>query len=360
MEYDKQGTELLYNISILKTYTEYLQKYHPNVNVDEVLNYAGITRYQLEDSGCWYSQEVSDRFHDAIDKFTNNPAIARDAGRYVVSSRAYGIIRDYIRGFIGPATAYNLLPMIHTKVSRGAFIKVNKFYRGKLEVVVTPVEGVIEKPYQCENRIGQFEAIAAGFTGHYAQIEHTECIHKGDKSCRYDITWKEPEFLTIRRYRNYIMAFSVLAVAFAFPFLSHESWGNLILSLITLTCAVTIVSWFLEKNDYRRQLEDQARSAELLITESNARYNDACLVQEVGQVISKYLDIDTLLETIMHTLNKHLNFDRGIVFLANKDRTRLVFRAGYGITDEQDIFLRQNSLHLDKPSSKGPFVVAFK
>ena len=80
----------------------------------------------------------------------------------------------------------------------------------------------------------------------------------------------------------------------------------------------------------------------------------------MGQVISKYLDIDTLLETIMHTLNKHLNFDRGVVMLANKDRTRLVFRAGYGITDEQQDFLRQNSLHLDKPHSKGPLVRAFK
>ncbi len=360
MEYDRQGTELLYNISILKTYTEYLQKYYPDVSVDEVLNAAGITRYQLEDSGYWYSQEVSDRFHDAIDKFTNNPAVARDAGRYVVSSKAYGIIRDYIRGFIGPATAYKLLPKIHAKVSRGAFIEVNKFYRGKLEVVITPVEGVVEKPYQCENRIGQFEAIAAGFTGHYAQVEHPECLHRGDKHCRYNITWKEPKFLTIRRYRNYILVLSVLAVALAFPSLSQYSWVNLMLSLVALTCGVTFASWFLEKDDYRRQLEDQARSAELLITESNARYNDACLVQEVGQVISKYLDIDTLLETIMHTLNKHLNFDRGIVLLANKDRTRLIFRAGYGITDEQDIFLRENSLHLDKPHSKGPLVVAFK
>jgi len=357
---DKQGTELLYNISILKTYTEYLQKYYPDVNVDEVLKSAGITRLQLEDSGCWYSQEVSDRFHDAIDKFTNNPAISRDAGRYVASSRAYGTIRDYIRGFIGPATAYKLLSKIHAKVSRGASIEVNKFYRGKVEVVVTPVKGVVEKPYQCENRIGQFEAIAAGFTGHYAQIEHPECLHRGDKHCRYHITWKEPRFLTIRRYRNYILIFSVLAVTLAFPSLSQDSWINLILSLVALTCGVTFASWFLEKDDYRRQLEDQSRSAELLISESNARYQDACLVQEVGQVISKYLDIDTLLETIMHTLNKHLNFDRGVVMLANKDRTRLVFRAGYGITDEQQDFLRQNSLHLDKPHSKGPLVRAFK
>lgn len=360
MESCKHETALLYNISILKTYTEYLQKYYPSVDIDEVLNYAGITRYQLEDSGHWYSQEVADRFHDALNMMTNNPAVARDAGRYVVSSKAYGIIRDYIRGFIGPETAYNLLPKIHTKVSRGAAITINSLSRGKLEVIVTPTEGVKEKAYQCENRIGQFEAIAAGFTGHYAQVEQPECLHKGDRHCRYIISWKEPEFLRIRRYRNLVLIYSALAIALAFPFLPHDHLVGLMVSCITLVCGITFSSWFLEKNDYRKQLEDQARSAELLITESTARYNDACLVQEVGQIISKYLDIDTLLETIMHTLKKHLNFDRGIVLLANSDSTRLYYRAGYGITRDQEIFLRKNSLHLDKPHSKGPLVVSFK
>jgi PAS domain S-box-containing protein len=360
MKSNEQGLTLLYNVSIINTYVEYLQKYYPDISIEEVLEYAGLTRYQLEDSGHWYTQEVADRFQEIVNKKTRNPNISRDAGRYVVSSRAYKIMRDYIHGFIGPEKAYALLPKIHSKVTKGASIVVKKQDRCKLEVLAVPSPEVLEKPYQCNNRIGQFEAIAGGFTGHYAKVEHPECIHRGDKHCRYLISWKEPLFLRIKRYRNISLLYSLLACIFASLFLPHLISMYLLIFCAVFVSGVTVLTWYLENKDYKKQIEDQSLSAEMLIAESNARYNDAKLTQELGQAISRTLDIDMLPDIIMHILKNRLDFERGMILLANPDKTRLVYKAGYGLDPEQESYLRQNELHLDNPKSKGPFVVSFK
>lgn len=75
-------------------------------------------------------------------KKTRNPKIARDAGRYVTSSKAYRVIREYIYGFIGPEKAYNLLPKINTKVSRGSRLTVRKLSHCRIEAITTPLPDV--------------------------------------------------------------------------------------------------------------------------------------------------------------------------------------------------------------------------
>lgn len=149
-----QGGDLLYNVMIIRTYLEYLEKYYPEVSTDDILEEIGMTRRQIEDGGLWYSQEVSDLFHGILNRKTRNPMVARDAGRYVVTSRAYRVLREYIYGFIRLEGAYSLLPKIYAKVSRGASLSVRKTGAGLIEVTAEPAPGVREKKYQCENRIG--------------------------------------------------------------------------------------------------------------------------------------------------------------------------------------------------------------
>ncbi len=84
------------------------------------------------------------------------------------------------------------------------------------------------------------------------------------------------------------------------------------------------------------------------------------LVQEIGQAASSILDIDKLLKFTMETVDKRLNFDRGLIMLANKDRTRLVYRVGYGYTPDEEALLKNTEFHLDNPKSRGPFIVSFK
>jgi two-component system cell cycle sensor histidine kinase/response regulator CckA len=84
------------------------------------------------------------------------------------------------------------------------------------------------------------------------------------------------------------------------------------------------------------------------------------LVQEIGQATSTILNPRNLIETMSRIMEKRLDFDRGAIWLASKDRTRLIFQFGYGYSDDQESLLRNTQFHLDNPRSVGPFVTSFK
>jgi len=57
---------------------EYAKEVHPDINIDEVLHYAGITNYQLEDSGHWLTQNQVDRFYEIlVQKTGDRPSLVR-------------------------------------------------------------------------------------------------------------------------------------------------------------------------------------------------------------------------------------------------------------------------------------------
>lgn len=358
-EPDKKSTHL-YHIKILRTYLEYITKNHPELDVDSILIYAGLSRSELDDDGYWYTQDQADRFHEILDRLTRYTNVAREAGRYGATSASYGTIRQYFFGFIEPLTAYELLGKVGSKLTRGTRAAITKIESNKVEAVFFLNPGVIEKPYQCQNRLGMMEAMAIPFTGEFAAVEHVECIHRGDNCCRYLISWNEPASLKLKRLRNFLLIMSFILTIGSSFFLSVTHTADVGLSLLAIILGFSSYIGLKEKQNLRRQIEHQSTVAEQLMAESNRRYSDAELVQELGQAISNVLDSDELLRTVMSTLNKYLEYDRGMILLANTDKTRLIYKAGYGYTPEQENFLRDVQFHLDKPDSKGPFVVAFK
>ncbi|MCE5275930.1 MAG: response regulator [Syntrophaceae bacterium] len=344
----------------MRTYLEYLRKNYPDVDIHAILEYSGLTRSELDDDGYWFTQEQGDRFHTIMDRLTHNSNIAREVGRYNTISASYGTVRQYLFGFIEPSLAYELLGKIGSKLTRGTKITINKISSNRVEAIFDLNPGVQEKPYSCLNRLGTMEATAMPFIGEFATVEHTECIHKGASCCRYFISWNEPVSLKLKRLRNYLLILSVLVTVFTSFFLSVTHTADVGLSLLALILGFSAYIGLKEKQNLRRQIEHQSLVAEQLMAESNRRYSDAELIQELGQAISSVLNSDELLETVMSTLNKYLEYDRGMILLANTTKTRLIYKAGYGYTPEQENFLRDVQFHLDKPDSKGPFVVAFK
>jgi len=115
----------------------------------------------------------------------------------------------------------------------------------------------------------------------------------------------------------------------------------------------------LEVQELKKNIINQSNNADRLFDESNSRYNDAMLVKEIGQGIAMILDTDDLLTYVMNALRNRLDFDRGMVLLANRDRTKLVFKAGYGYTPEHEQLLRSTTFSLNKPESRGVFVETF-
>jgi PAS domain S-box-containing protein len=350
----------LYNSKLIKTYLEYIKKSYPDLDLDDVIDYAEMTKYEVEDPAHWFSQYQTDRFQKILVNKTGNPNIARDAGRYTTSHEGMGPAKQHILGFIKPTSVYLLMEKLYPILSRGATIKVKKIGHSKVEIISTPKSGVNEKPYQCENRIGIFESLSELFTHKLATVEHTLCFHKGDNACRYIISWIRTPSIVWKLLRNYFLLISIVILISIFFVLPFMTWGILLILCSFIAMILSFFSEFIEKKELTETIKIQGDSAKDLLDEMSIRHNNALLIQEIGQATSTVLNINDLLKAVVNIMEIRIDFDRGMIMLANRDKTRLYYTAGYGYTKEKEKFLQQTEFHLDNPKSKGVFVVAFK
>ena len=213
--------------------------------------------------------------------------------------------------------------------------------------------GAMEEIFQCENRMGMFESIAKLFTNKYAEIDHPKCMHKGDHVCHYIISWEKQLSLVWKRVRNYALLFSVLILLAGIFWLHYDSW-----MLLATFCVLLSLFFFyyyerIEKKELQRVLEAQGEAAENYMESLNLRYNNALLIQEIGQAISHILDTEKLVSAVTSIMKKRLDFDRGIIMLAEKSNIRLVYAGGYGYTTEQEETLSSTEFNLDNTRIKG-------
>ncbi|CAB1062054.1 Adenylate cyclase (EC [Olavius sp. associated proteobacterium Delta 1] len=350
----------LYNSRLPKIYVQYVRKHYPDIDVDSILQESGIANYELEDPSHWFNQEQIDRFHDIIVARTGNPDISREAGRFSTSSEGLGATKQYILGLMSPTEIFLLLGKVYPLLSRAADVRSKKLGPTAVEVVASIKPGVNEKPYQCANRMGAFESTAKFFTDKFANIEHPSCIHRGDEVCRYIITWnKTPKILWIR-IRNYILSLNILALIALLFVIPFSNWVIIGLICALITLALSYYTKHLESKALIKTIETQTEAAQDSIYESNTRYNNAMLVQEIGQATANILDIDELLVTVVGVMEKRLDFDRGMIMLVDKKNDVLRYSTGYGQDLPEEEILKDTEFHLNNPESKGLFVLAIK
>ena len=352
----------LYSSRLIKTYVEYLAEHYPDVDTRPILNDAGIASYQLEDGGHWLNQRQIDLFHEGLDEQLKDPDLAKNVGRYATLSRTWGAMRQVATGFITPSAAYSMLGKVIQYLSRAHTVHTRNLGSNRVEIVFTQNPGVQEKPFQCENRMGALEAVAKVFTAELASIEHPVCIHKGGDSCRYIISWETSHLLTWKRIRNYV-ALSAFVVCPALFILLHKTawaWAVPVLIYILLVSFFLYYSENVEKRELEINVKSQAELANSLLDEINMRHSNALLIQEIGQAASMILDSEKLIKLIMEAMEKRLDFDRGMILLADQEKTHLIYTAGYGYNPEYEEYLTSVEFNLDKPHSRGPAVESFR
>ncbi|NNK86215.1 MAG: PAS domain S-box protein [Desulfobacterales bacterium] len=117
---------------------------------------------------------------------------------------------------------------------------------------------------------------------------------------------------------------------------------------------------YLEKKELIQTLESQGDEAKDIIDEMNISYDNALFNEKISRVAATVRDVDKLVSTVTRIMEERLDFDRGIVMLANKEKTRLIYFAGYGYSEEDKQVLQQTEFHLDNPDSTGIFVKSHK
>jgi hypothetical protein len=148
-----------------------------------------------------------------------------------------------------------------------------------VEIVSIPKSGIVEKPYQCENRAGVMEALAKWHTDKFANVEHPECLHRGDKYCRYIVSWDKTPPLIWKQIRNYFLLSSVLVLIILFFLVPFKIWGLTLFLSAFFNLLLSYYANFLLTRELTKTIEIQKEAAEENLVESNIRYNNALLIQ---------------------------------------------------------------------------------
>ncbi len=362
MKSEELLNEPLYNSRIVNNYIKLIRSRYSYLNLEDLLSSAGMELYQVEDEGHWFTQNQINKFHQRLKQLTGNKNIAREAGRFAADPGTLGIMRYHLLGLIGPEYAYELIGNYASKFTRSTDFISKKLGSNKVEITVTPKKGVREGIYQCENRFGFWEAITTAFNYELPRIEHPECIFKGGKSCRYIVSWQESPAVFWKKLRN--ISGAVLLVLSLSSLALLPSWQYTI-AIFSVSVSIYLLLSLYVNNLNNKELfravtnlqESSNNSVELI----NKNYEHALLINEVSQALSKELELNNILSSVVNILEKRLDYDRGLILLGNSEKTRLIPKTGFGYKQgELSNFTLSRGFHLDREDSKGVFVVSFR
>ncbi|MCF8024461.1 MAG: HD domain-containing protein [Desulfobacteraceae bacterium] len=350
----------LYNSRIIKTYIQLLRKKYPHVNISEILEDAGITLCEVEDQGHWFTSDQMDRFYEELVTATGNKNLARDAGRYASLPESIGAIRYYVHSFSSPARFYEMVGNAFARFTRTVYSRSRHIGSDKVEVTVKPKSGITEKPYHCENRKGFFEAVLSIFNNRLIHIEHPECMFDGGSVCRYIISWNKSAGDYFRMIRNYVLIIFLLAGLFSIVYLPVTQGLIVVSTLMVLLLATAFFGERFDKRNLAVAMHNLQESSEQLVDQIDINYNNSLVTREIGQVVNRYTNLEDVLSAIVDVLSFRLDYDRGMLMLCDPDKKKLRFAAGFGYTEKQHKFLKNIEFQLDRPESRGVFVLSFR
>lgn len=349
----------LYNSRLLSTYLKLLREKYPEVSISEILAYAGIEPYEINDEGCWFTQNQVDLFYEKTVHLTGNKNIAREAGRLAASPGAVGIMRQYILGLLGPSIAFQTLPRASKKFTRSAKHESKLKKHNQVEIKVTPYEDVKEKPFQCENRIGFFEAVITGFQLGLPKIEHPECLFQGGDCCRYVVTWKRTLSSLLGSFRNILIAIFAGTIIPAFLLLPRHIFYYSLGCYLLIVMGVSLITEILRRKEMSRSMDNLLDNSERLTQLIDSSTRNVEMIHQLGEALANKKSVEDVLFTVSEVMERGLDFDCGAILLANPERTRLEIRCSFGYSHMEIGSMMSTVFSLDNPNSQGPFVQAF-
>ena len=340
----------LYNSRSINVYLGYLGWKYPEIDQLALLACAGIRPEEVVDQGHWFSQGQIDLFYDRLWQLTGNDQIAREAGRFLGRSEASGWFHRYAFGFLTLEQVAKATGTIASKITRSARYEAKVLGPRRMEIVVTPYPGVVERPFQCQNRIGSFESFYLHFNLQLPTIRHDECLFSGGQVCRYEITWNDSKVLRQERLRNRLilgLGAASVAAMIAAPGLTLPLVAPVTLGMLGL---VSLVSGGIGRRQTLEYIETLGDANARALDQIDHDYQSAQLTREIGQVISKAGDIDTTLSLILQSLQRHLQDQRAMLLLLEPRHPGWHYRAHFGFSSGAVSRVRNLPMMLDASS----------
>ncbi|TSK07961.1 MAG: GAF domain-containing protein [Geobacter sp.] len=363
-----QRDKPLYNSRIINSFILLIKHKYSHVDIAELLEYAGMKEYEVADQAHWFTQSQVDRFYEKLLQMTGNPRIAREAGRYAASPDVLGAMRQYILGLVDASSTFEIISKATANFTRSTSYRSRRLASNSVEITVTPVDGEMEQQYQCENRIGFFEAIVLMFNHkltdlqyfpeirHLPTIQQPECIFRGDPVCRYVVTWEKSAYTYLKKLRNTLVP--TLALANIVLAAVGMASGYALLGSLVLLLLVALAAESSEKRAVKDSLSSTKDSIDNLLELIDLNYNTAMLTNEIGQRLGNFTRIEEMLIDVADIMQRRLEYDRGAIFLADGNSGRLELRASYGYGARELECLNGLSLPLDQNGSGRDVYVA--
>ena len=359
MGFKSEHDTRLYSSRGIKIWLKFIEKNYPYLDIDSILKYSNMEKYEVDDQAHWFTQDQIDLFYEKVVQLTGNQNIAREAGRFAAVSDAGGTLVPFALSLLGPAKVYALIGKTASNITKSCDYEYEKLSKNEIKITVKPKPEVDEKPYQCENRVGYFEAIALAFKGEIPKIDHPKCMFKGSSFCEYIVSWKRLPLTYIDRIKKSILFFFFVINLF-FIFYNFTYALTIVFPASSFLTILSFYFFKLLENKHLNSIIDNVRSTTEQYKESiESNYNNALFINEIGIVLSKQMNIDDILSKVIDILERRLDYDRGMIVLANEDKTKLVFKAGFGYSNEVKNMLQNAFFNIDKTDSRATFVSSF-
>ncbi|BCR04313.1 hypothetical protein DESUT3_13820 [Desulfuromonas versatilis] len=207
--------------------------------------------------------------------------------------------------------------------------------------------------------MGFIEAIFLMFHTRLPRIEHEECLFKGARSCRYVVSWENSPLYLCRIFRNLLALLLPVACLVGLLFDPALVLARLLPTSVIAWLGLSLICLVRERKELLEGREALFQSSERVLEQINSNYNTALMANEIGQAISRRKDLDNILEGVVQVLENRLAFDRGMVLLANQDKSRLILRSGFGYLKQYVQALDGEVFRLDPPQGQGVFASSF-
>jgi len=341
-----QYREPHYSTKIWRSYFNYLDRYYNKSVFHEICDELKMPpEYVMRDDN-WVSRDFAQDFVDLMIEKTGNPQANYEAGKDLLRPENLGFI-DYelirILGF--PALFFWLLPKQIQWINRLMKVKQIKVGWGRAHFQLEPRGEIFPSPQTCENIRGGSESVATLYELDKIEVNHSQCIHRGDPTCAYDIKYSA-KTLWQKRIRDLLIIVSLLVggpflIRFVASFFSLSN--NLIANILAAVCSALILGTGILIHRYLRirnrvqQYHDQSHTKSQTIYESyqklDRRYRESKLLNELSNSLIRESDTQSVISRCLDSLVRSFNYSRSIVMLLNSDENSLETKAIRGFED---------------------------
>ncbi len=352
--------EPLYNSKIFNIYLKLLRQKYDHIKPDVLLKRSNVHPHEVADPHFWFTQQKFDSFYKNIIQETGDPQIAREAGRFAAASEANGLVRQHILGFASPTNAFKNLEQTLANLTHSCAFECRQLGPSQVEIKVKTLSGIAENSGQCSFRKGLFEAIVTIFDLEMPHIDHPECINRQDDYCLYLVKWKPSFCQTFQKVRKFSGLAALTAPAITCFFDPQLALQATLPVSAGFFFGLSMITDHLQKRHLSKSLLHMRNSSEEMVGQISRNYNNALLTNEISQAISSKTTIEEILQSVSQTFEKRLDFDRGLILLADTDKTRLNFRVGFGLPPRVKLLLKNTLFPLSTRPTEDIFTIVFR